>query len=63
MGVAVGDYDNDGRPDVFLTAVGGNRLLKNEGGGKFRDVTADSGVGGTADGWSRLRLGVILSWT
>ena len=50
-GVAVGDYDNDGRPDVFLTAVGGNRLFHNEGGGKFRELT-DAGLGGAADGWS-----------
>ena len=33
MGVAVGDYDNDGLPDVFITAVGGNHLFHNEGGG------------------------------
>ncbi len=52
MGVAVGDYDNDGLPDIFVTAVGGNRLFHNEGGGKFRDVTADAGVGGAANGWS-----------
>src|SRR3954469_18805667 len=39
MGVAVGDYDNDGRVDVFITAVGGNHLFHNEGGGNFRDVT------------------------
>ena len=50
-GVAIGDYDNDGRPDVFLTAVGGNRLFHNEGGGKFRELT-DAGVGGAVDGWS-----------
>ena len=48
MGVAVGDYDNDGHTDVFLTAVGGNRLFRSEGAGKFRDVTAEAGVGGTA---------------
>jgi hypothetical protein len=52
MGVAVGDYDNDGLPDVFITAVGGNHLFHNEGGGKFREVTATTGVGGAADGWS-----------
>lgn len=51
-GVAVGDYDNDGLPDVFLTAVGGNRLYHNEGSGKFREVTKETGVGGAADGWS-----------
>ncbi|HLH52067.1 MAG TPA: CRTAC1 family protein [Verrucomicrobiae bacterium] len=52
MGVAVGDYDNDGLPDVFITAVGGNHLFHNEGGGKFKEVTAQSGVGGAPDGWS-----------
>ena len=40
MGVAVGDYDNDGRDDVYITALEGDRLFHNEGGGKFRDVTA-----------------------
>src|SRR2546430_2435782 len=39
MGVAIGDYDNDGLPDVFITAVGENRLFHNEGNGKFQDVT------------------------
>jgi hypothetical protein len=52
MGVAVGDYDNDGLDDIFVTAVGGNHLFHNEGGGKFREVTADSGVSGPADAWS-----------
>src|SRR5579859_2811773 len=52
MGVAVGDYDNDGLPDVFITAVGGNQLFHNEGGGKFREVTREAGVGGAPDGWS-----------
>jgi hypothetical protein len=51
MGVAVGDYDNDGLPDVFITAVGGNRLFHNEGNGKFREVTQAAGVGGSG-GWS-----------
>jgi hypothetical protein len=36
MGVAVGDFDNDGLADVFITGVGGNRLFRNEGEGKFR---------------------------
>jgi enediyne biosynthesis protein E4 len=52
MGVAVGDYDNDGLADVFFTAVGGNRLFHNEGGGHFREVTQAAGVGGPADDWS-----------
>src|SRR5439155_17295002 len=46
MGVAVADYDNDGWPDIFVTAVGGNRLFRNVGGKRFEDVTAAAGVGG-----------------
>ena len=52
MGVAVGDYDNDGREDVFITAVGENRLFHNEGQGKFKEVTQAAGVGGEAEQWS-----------
>jgi hypothetical protein len=52
MGCAVGDYDNDGRVDVFLTALGKNRLFHNEGNGKFRDITDEAGVGGADDAWS-----------
>jgi hypothetical protein len=44
MGVSVGDFDNDGRPDVYVTAVGGNRLYRNLGGFRFADVTAQAGV-------------------
>lgn len=51
MGPAVGDFDNDGWPDLFVSGVGGNHLFRNEEG-KFRDVTAESGVGGTADDWT-----------
>jgi enediyne biosynthesis protein E4 len=50
MGVAVGDYDNDGREDLFVTAFGGNRLYHNEGDLRFADVTDAAGVGGS--GWS-----------
>ena len=39
MGVAIADYDNDGRDDVYITALEGDRLFHNEGNGKFRDVT------------------------
>jgi hypothetical protein len=46
MGVAVGDYDNDGFPDVLITAVGQNRLFHNTGRGTFVDVTRASGLGG-----------------
>ncbi len=50
MGVAVGDYDNDGYEDLYVTALGGNRLYHNNGDGTFTDVTAKAGVGGS--GWS-----------
>ena len=46
MGVAVGDYNNDGFPDIFITCVGQNRLFKNTGHGTFVDVTHESGLGG-----------------
>ncbi len=52
MGVATGDYDGDGRTDLFLTAVGHNRLLRNVDGARFEDVTAAAGVAGAADSWS-----------
>ncbi|MEO8480655.1 MAG: CRTAC1 family protein [Acidobacteriota bacterium] len=45
MGVAVGDYNNDGCPDIFITCVGQNRLFKNTGKGTFVDVTMASGLG------------------
>src|SRR5437868_8444132 len=44
MGVAVADYDNDGLPDIYITALDGDRLFHNEGHGRFRDVTAQSGI-------------------
>ena len=46
MGVAVGDYNNDGFPDVLVTCVGQNRLFRNTGRGAFVDVTHASGLGG-----------------
>jgi hypothetical protein len=46
MGVAVGDFDNDGFPDVFITCVGQNRLFRNTGKGTFVDATKSSGLGG-----------------
>src|ERR1041385_5323242 len=52
MGVAIGDYDNDGLDDVFVTAVGGCHLFHNEGQGKFREVTSEAGVGGSTSDWS-----------
>jgi len=50
MGVAVGDYDNDGYEDFYVTAYGANQLYHNNGDGTFTDVTAKAGVAGA--GWS-----------
>ena len=50
-GIAVGDVDNDGWIDVFVTAVGANHLLHNKNG-RFEDVTAAAGVAGANDSWS-----------
>jgi len=50
MGVAVGDYDNDGYEDLYVTAYGGNKLYHNNGDGTFTDVTEKAGVSGS--GWS-----------
>lgn len=47
MGVAVGDYDNDGFEDLFVTAYGNNRLYRNNGNGTFSDVTEKSGTAGS----------------
>jgi hypothetical protein len=56
FGVAVGDYDNDGYPDIYMTGYRHSVLLHNNGDGTFTDVTAKAGVGddgnwGTAAGW------------
>jgi hypothetical protein len=56
MGVAVGDYDNDGYPDILITCVGQNRLFKNTGKGTFQDVTKSSGLGG------RLAMSTSAVW-
>ncbi len=55
MGVAIGDFDNDGKDDVYITALDGDRLFHNEGTGKFRDVTKAAGIQnavfGTSAAW------------
>ena len=58
MGVAVGDYDNDGYEDLYVTAYGGNKLYHNNGDGTFTDVTEKAGVG--ASGWSTSAIWVDL---
>src|SRR5260221_14633665 len=46
MGVAVGDYDNDGFDDLFVTALGQSQLFHNNGNGTFTDVTQSAGLSG-----------------
>jgi tetratricopeptide (TPR) repeat protein len=52
MGAAWGDYDGDGRLDLFVTRYGTNLLFRNEGGGRFRDVSKPSGVGADEGFWA-----------
>jgi hypothetical protein len=47
-GVAVGDYDNDGHPDIFLAGSEGSKLYRNDGGGHFEDVTVRAGLSSEA---------------
>ena len=49
MAVAWGDFDNDGRPDLLVTAYGQNVLYHNDGDGTFSDRSAASGIGGRKD--------------
>jgi hypothetical protein len=53
MGVAAGDYDNDGFVDLYITGVNRNQLLHNNGDGTFTDVTDKAGVGGTIAGYGK----------
>jgi hypothetical protein len=67
MGATVGDYDNDGWQDLFVTGVGGNRLFHNEkdpnrsGGRRFVETTASAGVGGPG-GWPDTLVGSFFEW-
>ncbi len=76
IGVAVGDYDNDGYDDIFVTAYGQSRLFHNNGNGTFTDVTQKSGLGGVKefstsaawvdydkDGKLDLVVGNYVQWT
>ena len=50
MGVAVGDFDNDGQDDLFVTNFGSNQLWRNQGGGRFEEVSDAAGIHGRS--WS-----------
>jgi hypothetical protein len=75
MGGSAGDFDNDGRTDVFITAVNGGHLFRNAGNGKFADVTAAAGVADpewsssamwldyNADGLLDLMVARYVEWT
>ncbi len=51
QGVCVGDYDNDGLDDLYVTAYGKNHLYQNQGSGKFKDVSEAAGVAGDGSAW------------
>ena len=51
-GVCIGDYDNDGSTDLYVTYLGGNSLYRNRGGMKFEDIAQSAGAAGPADEWS-----------
>jgi enediyne biosynthesis protein E4 len=75
MGVAAGDYDNDGDTDLYVTNLARNVLLQNDGTGRFRDVTATADVAGSgwstsatfldydADGWLDLFVARYIDWS
>jgi hypothetical protein len=76
MGVAIGDYDNDGHDDIFISALGQSRLFHNNGNGTFTDVTSAAGLGGIhefstgaawvdydRDGKLDLVVGNYVQWT
>jgi enediyne biosynthesis protein E4 len=56
MGVAVGDYDNDGWDDIYVTGLGESHLFHNQHNGTFKDVTAEAGVNNTGFGASAVWL-------
>lgn len=62
IGAAVGDYDNDGHPDLFVAGVGANTLFHNNGDGTFSDVTAAAGLGDSEDKQFGRLWGVTAAW-
>jgi hypothetical protein len=74
LGAAVADFDNDGRDDVFMTSVDGGRLFRNQGGGRFTDVTRGAGIANRdfavsaawldydRDGFADLFVGNYVDW-
>ena len=54
MGVAIGDYDGDGHPDIYISGIGKRVLYHNNGNGTFTDVTEASGI--AASQWGTLRM-------
>jgi hypothetical protein len=75
MGVTVGDYDNDGDSDIYITCLGPDRLFQNQGNGTFKEVTGAVGLGcpdfGASaawldydrDGWLDLYVSNYVQWT
>jgi hypothetical protein len=61
MGVAVGDFDNDGRPDLYVVGVTKNHLYRNNGDGTFSDVTDKAGVGGGVNDGKKM-WSVAAAW-
>jgi enediyne biosynthesis protein E4 len=51
QGVAVGDYDNDGDQDLYVTAIGGGHLFQNDGKGHFKEITTEVNAGGPRGSW------------
>jgi enediyne biosynthesis protein E4 len=63
QGVCVGDFDNDGRHDIYVTCLGPNYLFRNQGDGKFEDVTARAGVAGVkVNGSLEWKWGSSCAW-
>jgi len=62
VGVAIGDYDNDGRPDIYTVGVTRNHLYHNNGDGTFTDVTDKAGVGGGVYDGGKKMWSVAAAW-